>query len=49
MANVTAWAWNLIIFGLFSGPGPISAWHGLAIMVLISLLTGGFKATYKRN
>lgn len=40
MANVTAWAYNIVVYDLFNGPGPIDGWVGLAINFLIGLIFG---------
>lgn len=45
MANVTAWAWNIVVFGMFHGPGPIDGWQGLAINILFSVIAGAFRGT----
>lgn len=40
--------WNWIVPAVFSGP-TISYWQAFGITLLISILTGGIKITYKRS
>lgn len=48
-ANITAWAWNIVVFDLFKGPGPIDGWQGLAVNFLIGLATSGFRKLNSRD
>jgi hypothetical protein len=49
MANVTAWAWNMVIVDMFHGPGPIDGWQGFAINVLLSLIFGRNSVTFEKK